>query len=221
LPRTTVQFEAETEDTRPIALRGTDRSSDAQFWFENSPKGHEVYGLANRALKQLVVMRAGPAVWTEICSRVGLEEEEFHDFQQYPDSITYEIINSASEKLGTPTNVLMTDFGRHWILFTSQSRYGHLFERAHDDLEEFLHQLNEIHNDVAESMPELVPPDFGVQKTDAGLVVLYASERDGLEPMVIGMLEGLVELYGSKGTVSQLRDSKYGENRFLITSPSA
>ncbi len=176
-----------------------------------------MYGLANRALKQLVLMRAGPAVWTEICTAVGFEEEEFDDLQQYPDSITYEIVGAASERLDTPAEELLRDFGRHWLLFTSQSRYGDFYKQADGDLEEFLLQLNGIHEIVAESMPELLPPNFGVEVSGSDLIVFYVSDREGLEPMVLGLLEGLMELFDFKGEVSQIDDSEYGESRFLIS----
>ncbi|MBC8188696.1 MAG: heme NO-binding domain-containing protein [Proteobacteria bacterium] len=187
------------------------------IWSVNQMKDSNMYGLANRALKQLVLMRAGPAVWTEICTAVGFEAEEFDDLQQYPDSITYEIVGAASERLDTPAEELLRDFGRHWILFTSQSRYGDFYQQADGDLEEFLHRLNGIHEIVAESMPELLPPNFGVEVSGSDLIVFYVSDREGLEPMVLGLLDGLMELFDFKGEVSQIDDSEYRESRFLIS----
>lgn len=125
------------------------------------------------------------------------------------------MVAQASERTGKSVASLLQAFGRYWILFTARSTYGDLLDGS-DDLESFLFQLNSLHESVATSMPKLIPPSFGVEPSDSGLIVLYVSEREGLEPMVTGLLEGLLETFGLDGDVHRLDDSSYGERRFLI-----
>ena len=142
--------------------------------------------------------------------------DHFVDLDQYPDEVTYRIVGAASEVLGMPASQLLREFGRHWILFTGHPAYSDLFDRS-DSFYEFLVDLDALHAAVAESMPKLVPPNFGVELVENGWIVQYVSERLGLEPMVTGLLEGLLELFAVDGTVKRIAPSEHGETQFLVS----
>ncbi len=178
-----------------------------------------MYGLVNRGLKEFIEYSASESTWRQIAGQVGLGDEPFVDLQQYPDELAYDIVGAACEALGSPADAFLRAFGRHWILFTAESAYGDLMSSS-SGLYEFLENLDRLHVSVAKSMPKLVPPNFGVEEIEAGWVVLYVSERSGLEPMVEGLLEGLLETFAVDGTVKQIADSSYGEKRFLISRSS-
>lgn len=175
-----------------------------------------MYGLVNRAIKELVLMQAGPGVWAELTQEVGFEAGSFVDDEPYPDELTYALVGAVSERLEMPAADVLRTFGRHWLLFTSQSRYGHLLDSFGTDFEEFLEHLDDLHQQVAGVLPGLQPPRFSVSETRAGLLVTYESEREALEPMVLGLLEGVLEFFGAKGTVQEAPRSAAGDARFLI-----
>ncbi len=179
-----------------------------------------MYGLVNRGLQEFIESSSDRSTWTQISARLGLATEPFVDLEHYPDEVTYRIVGTASEVLGVPAPQLLRGFGRHWILFAAESEYGDLIHSS-GDLLEFLVNVDALHTSVAELMPKLVPPSFGVEEVENGWVVLYVSERSGLEPMVEGLLEGLLETFAVDGTVKQITDSSYGETRFLISRSAA
>ena len=177
-----------------------------------------MYGLVNRAIKELVLMQAGPGVWAELTRDVGFEAGSFVDDEPYPDALTYALVAAVSERLEMPAAEVLRAFGRHWLLFTSQTRYGALLDSFGVDFEEFLEHLDELHQQVAVALPGLEPPRFSVNRTQAGLLVTYESEREALEPMVQGLLEGMLEFFGAKGSVQEAPRSAAGDARFLIVT---
>lgn len=166
-----------------------------------------MYGLVNRAIEELVNERAGSAAWEAVCRRAGNAPRQFASMQPYPDSLTYDLVAAASEVLQMPAEAVLRAFGRHWILFTAREGYGALLDAAGRDLRDFLLGLDALHARLAIPMPELVPPRFRVcEETDGTLRVSYASDRAGLAPMVLGLLEGLAERFEAKVRVSMQDD---------------
>ena len=168
-----------------------------------------MYGLVNRAIEELVLERAGAAAWNQVRKRAGVKVAGFVSMQAYPDEFTYGLVAAASQVLGMDPAEVLRAFGRHWILFTGREGYGPLLEAAGGDLRDFLLNLDALHARLGLSMPELVPPSFDVELVGEGVLrVQYRSQRAGLAPMVIGLLEGLGELFEEPVTVehAQARD---------------
>lgn len=171
-----------------------------------------MYGLVNRALHELVVARWGLPMWEEIRKRAELDVEEFNGFQAYPDSVTYRLVGAASECLNVSPESLLESFGEHWVLFTGQEGYGDLLDLAGANLVTFLQNLDALHVRVARSYPALVPPSFKCTDiTERSLLLHYFSSRDGLAPLVVGLIKGLgkrfntdvrVELLHARGPLS-------------------
>ena len=68
-------------------------------------------------------------------------------------------------------------------------------------------------------MPEMRPPSFVCEQLDDDRIRLeYWSERAGLAPMVVGLLDGLGEMYGVTVSVEQTVDRVQGadHDEFLI-----
>ncbi len=86
-------------------------------------------------------------------------------------------------------------------------------------LPEFLGNLDAMHARIVLSMPDLRPPSFLCEPLDDGRLTLqYWSERDGLAPMVLGLLAGLGELLEVQMTVTQtaFKASGSAHDEFLI-----
>jgi len=83
-----------------------------------------MYGLVNRAIKEHVLNAAGEQAWADICEGAGLKDDLFVAMDPYDDAITYNLVAAASEVLATPTDEILTGFGRYWILYTGAEGWG-------------------------------------------------------------------------------------------------
>ena len=155
-----------------------------------------MYGLLNRAIEELVTERAGRPIWEAVKRKAGVTVPCFVSLESYPDALTYDLVAAASEVLGEPTDAILRAFGRHWVLSTARGEFGPLFELAGSSFEAFLGHLDALHSHLVTSMPELVPPSFTLFWEREGVARLrYESSREGLAPMLVGLVEGLAELF--------------------------
>ncbi len=178
-----------------------------------------MYGLVNTAIRDLIVGEHGEAVWDRIRVRAGVQTSTFIAMNRYEDSVTYDLVAAASEELGAPQEQLLEALGVYWTKFTACQGYGDTLEFAGDTLETFLRNLDNMHARVALSFPELDPPSFEVENTDDGRLLLhYYSERPGLAPMVIGLLNGLGERFNQSLQIEHLPPEQSGQDHdcFLI-----
>lgn len=84
---------------------------------------------------------------------------------------------------------------------------------------EFLGNLDALHTRLALSMPELRPPSFVVTEVaEQQLLVEYYSTRAGLAPMVIGLLEGVGDMFGTPVVVTHRSSRESGGHcdEFLV-----
>ena len=63
-----------------------------------------MYGLINKAVRDLVLTRFGEAKWDEICRKAEVTEADFVSMEKYPDETTYRLVGAASEVLNTPAD---------------------------------------------------------------------------------------------------------------------
>ena len=170
-----------------------------------------MYGLVNRAVKDLITENFGAAKWQEVAISAGVDEE-FISMESYNDEVTYHLVGAASELLDIPAAELLRQFGNYWIRFTADEGYGHILSLFGDTLDEFLARLgNDLHGRVAVTMPELKPPQFRTEKiAQHTYLVEYKSHRKGLMPMVHGLLEGLAIRFGESANITHKRSDQEG-----------
>lgn len=155
-----------------------------------------MYGLVNKALAQMVVTLHGAHAWEKIKNRAQVDVDVFVSMDRYPDDVTYKLVGAASEVLGAPPDELLEAFGEYWTLYTSQSGYGEYFKVSGTRLKDFLANLDHLHARVGLIYPGMKLPSFTVQEIDdTSLLLYYRSEREGLAPMVTGLVKGLANLF--------------------------
>lgn len=175
-------------------------------WHLGCYRALNMYGLVNKAIEGLVCSQRGEASWEEVKRRAGLDLEGFIGLDAYPDEITYALVAAASAVLNVPAEELLEAFGEHWVEYTGREGYGGLLDAAGSTLPEFLLGLNNLHSRVRLLAPELRPPSFQCTDiTDGSLVLHYRSEREGLAPMVVGLLRGLGRRFRTPVTVTHTR----------------
>jgi len=155
-----------------------------------------MYGLVNKAIQDLVCEKFGEDKWKEIKRLSGFEDDFFIGLQSYPDSLTYSLVKNASSVLGADASVVMETFGEYWILYTANEGYGDMMDLAGNTLPDFLNNLDMLHNRINNIMPNLVAPQFSTRNETSNSVELeYRSHREGLNPMVVGLLRGLCKRF--------------------------
>jgi hypothetical protein len=179
-----------------------------------------MYGLVNKAVEQMVCTHHGQATWEAIRTLAGIDDAVFVSLNQYPDDITYRLVDAASATLGASHADILRAFGRYWTLYTAKEGYGDLIRMSGPTLFEALHNLDNMHARVSLTYAHLQPPSFACSdETDTTLLCHYYSHRAGLAPMVIGLLEGLAEMYSTPATVEQVarRDQGADHDVFRVT----
>ena len=151
-----------------------------------------MYGLVNKAIKDLVVNNHGQDKWDLICDEVGHEEADFISMSPYPDKLTYDLVGAASKVLKTDANSILEAFGEYWILYTAEQGYGDLLDLSGSTFVEFLGNLDILHLRINNMMPKLQAPLFSTRnETVNSIELVYKSHRKGLVPMLYGLIRGL------------------------------
>lgn len=171
-----------------------------------------MYGLVNRAIQQMVCAAHGTATWEEVKRRADLGDLEFFaSYEAYPDDVTHRLVAAVSEVLNLPASDVMHAFGTYWITYTANEGYEELLACTGETLPEFLDHLDHLHARAGLAFPELRPPSFRCRHAPDGAIDLeYRSSRQGLAPMVMGLLEGLGQRFDTPVLVEQTASRQLG-----------
>jgi len=183
-----------------------------------------MYGLVNQGVQDLVVELGGDELWATVKQRAGVELEAFVGMDVYPDDVTDRLVRAASATLGQAPAEVLRAFGKHWIRYTGRKGYGAVFETMGRTLPEFLGNLDAMHARLSLSMPHLEPPSFVCEQSGPDQLHLeYWSHRPGLAPMVVGLVEGLGEMFGLDVHMKQTMSTDEGadHDEFLIETEPA
>lgn len=176
-----------------------------------------MYGMVNQAVKDLVVTKFGNETWMRICEKANIPSEDFVFMQYYPDKLTYELVGAASGELSLSPAVVLSEFGKHWVLYTAKEGYGPMMDLFGADFKSCLKNLNNLHARMGMTMPNLTPPRFTFSEINENTYeVCYQSKREGLCPMVQGLLEGLAQKYGTEASIKLLDQKKNDGHVFQI-----
>jgi hypothetical protein len=179
-----------------------------------------MYGLVNKAIKDLVVQNHGMENWVEICRLSDFVEEDFVGLLPYPDSLTFTLIGNACRVLGADSEQLLEAFGEYWILYTANEGYAEMLNLAGDTFIDFLNNLDLLHHHVNNVMPELVPPQFSTRNQQSNSIELeYRSHRNGMIPMLRGLIQGLGKRFDMVVKTEQIEFKDKGDlcDVFLIS----
>ncbi len=158
-----------------------------------------MYGLVNRAIEQLVLSIKGEDSWARVCKKANWSDEGFVAMQTYDDAVTYRLVGAVSEELGISEHDVLKSFGEYWILYTAEEGYGAMLSMCGDNIRDFLTRMNQMHARIAVTMPDIRPPHFTIKDvSDTELHLTYESDREGLAPMVEGLILGLAKRFDQK-----------------------
>lgn len=155
-------------------------------------------------MRRLVSETSGADAWARIAERAD-SPESFAAMSYYDDAVTYGLVAAASAELGTPAEGLLRDFGHYWSMRVGPENYSDILGATGTDVVSVLRNLDEMHARLQSLYPDLRPPSFKVvDEADDSFEVHYSSERDGLAPFVVGLLEGLGDLYSTPAAVEHV-----------------
>jgi hypothetical protein len=178
-----------------------------------------MYGLVNKAVVDLVCTHFGEEAWQEIKRRAECDVDVFVGMDGYPDELTYRLVGAASEVLNLPAEKVLEAFGEYWVLYTAKEGYGEILRASGRDFTEFLMNLDAMHARVGIMMPNLNPPSFQVTDIAGDSIRLhYFSKRQGLGPMIVGLLKGLSSRFSTPIAVQHEKKAAEGadHDEFLI-----
>ena len=171
-----------------------------------------MYGLVNKAVVDLVTTKFGVETWNKIKQKAEVDVDVFVSMDGYPDDVTYRLVGAASEVLKITPEQVLEAFGEYWVLYTASEGYGPLLNASGSTLREFLKNLDALHARVALTMPNLRPPRFRlIDVDDTTMRLEYHSTREGLAPMVVGLLRGLGIRFKTDLDISHTRRADHDE----------
>jgi Haem-NO-binding len=148
----------------------------------------------------------------------GQKDACYMHMAAYDDQITYDLVECASKVLSLTSDQVLEAYGEYWVEYAGKTAYTHLMQAAGCDLRTFLSKLNDLHLKVSFTMPHLRPPTFVCEEIDQWTLRLqYHSVREGLAPMIAGLIRGLGNRFDQKAEVEQTAWRKdVGYDEFLI-----
>lgn len=179
-----------------------------------------MYGMVNEGVRQFIETNFDAATWAAICDKASVDNSHFERMASYDDEITYNLVGAICDHTGIASDAALEKFGAYWVEFVGSSSFGNLLKLAGRTFIEKLEGLDELHERVFVSMPNLKPPSFEVEELGEDTYHLhYFSQREGLAPMVIGLLHGLAQETGEKIEVAQVEAKAAGKDHdvFKVT----
>ncbi len=170
-----------------------------------------MYGLVNKAIKNMVCERFGEETWETIQQKAEVEVEVFLSMEPYPDDLTHRLVKAAALELGMSAAEILQAFGEYWILYIAKEGYGEMMDMTGDSMPEFLENLDNLHTRLGLSFPHYNPPSF--ECTDIqpdSLQLHYHSTRAGFAPMVKGLLKGLGERFQTEIDITETASREQG-----------
>ncbi len=156
-----------------------------------------MYGLVNNGVRKFIVDTHGEAVWRQICQKAEVQDDEFENLTAYSDDVTYSLVGAVSEVLSLPVPDVLEVFGQYWVGFSKSTAIGKLIDQGGETLMDRIRGLDEMHERIQMTMPHLNPPSFEFEeRPDGNHRLKYISPREGLAPMVVGLLHGMAEECG-------------------------
>ena len=115
---------------------------------------------------------------------------------------------------GLDINAALEGFGAHFFHYTVQSGYDQILRVLGRNLQDFLCNLDALHDHLANIYPGMEAPSFRCTEAEDGALLLhYYSRRSGLESIVIGLVKTIcTDVLNTKVTVNIL--GKKGENGY-------
>ncbi len=179
-----------------------------------------MHGAVNQAVEDLIIANFDERTWLKIKKESGFTDEMFLSNEPYPDQLTFDLVVATHNVTGMAVDDILKALGEHWVLETGVNKYGDLLKSGGDGFEQFISYLPKFHGRVMLLYPNIVPPEFEIEKIKEGKILLqYHSKRDGLTMFVYGLMTGIGKLFDHSVEVEIVNEKLKGSpnDSFLLT----
>ncbi|GAX36017.1 heme NO-binding domain-containing protein [Nodularia sp. NIES-3585] len=178
-----------------------------------------MYGLINKGIHDMVCSRFSEEIWQQIKQKAKVDTDVFLSMEGYPDDITHRLVKAASVVLNLSPSEIMEAFGEYWVQYTAEEGYGKMMDMTGETLPEFLENLDNLHTRLGIIFPQYQPPSFEcIDVEEDSLSLHYHSHREGLAPMVLGLVKGLGTRFDTEIEITQTKSKNDGaeHDEFLV-----
>lgn len=155
-----------------------------------------VYGLINKAMREMVREEFGEARWEDVISATEVPADSFLTMRCCDDAVTETLTAAVGRATGMSREACLERFGRYWMRVSGPRHYGDLMAMAGGTPLAFLENLDALHDRIRTTFVDYRPPRFAVEEASSGrFAVRYRSHRRGLTPFVRGLLMGIGERF--------------------------
>jgi len=170
-------------------------------------------GIINKGIQELVQAKFGVEAWDKVKKLAKCEEPFFSASEDYPDQMTLDLANAASEVSGLPLETVLIEFGKFWVPNTGAKSYSTFFNLAGKTAREFLLSMDKVHKHVTKSIANARPPSFEYEELpDGRLLMHYQSERK-LCAVLRGLILGVGIYFGEELQVKEIACTSNGAPR--------
>ena len=176
-----------------------------------------MYGLLLDSIQKFLTENYGERVWAAVRQRAGLKNRWFVTHELYSDQVMKDLVSAASQELGQPPSLIMRKFGEYFVQSIGHYGYARLLRVLGRDMRDFLNGLDDLHEYLRFSYPQMKPPSFFCEsETSQGMLLHYTTRRRGFIDYVMGQLITVGQIYGKELEVVQLSLDEMGEELHYV-----
>ena len=149
-------------------------------------------------LKEMVINKFDETFWTEALEYASVDTG-FHPVsnQEIEDKLAVKLVKSVIKTLNLNNRRFGEIFGNYWINHFARQKYCAFFDSC-KTVEEFMNQLNYIHQKITSNLPNPQPPSFKIDwENPLTANIEYISGRDFIH-IAVGLLKALGNYYGQE-----------------------
>ncbi|PIE07182.1 MAG: heme NO-binding protein [Rhodobacterales bacterium] len=195
-----------------------------------------MHGLVNRSFESFLEVTYGAPLWAAVVEDLDTGFDSFEAVLHYDDALSYQMLESASARLGKPPDMLLEDFGTFLVASPTAERIRRLLRFGGVDYEDFLASLEDLRGRARLAVPDLDLPQIEVGEQGGGTYRLAChSPHKGFGHVYLGLLRALADDYGALVLIDyegesggaeiltiQLADAEFAEGReFDLAAPVA
>ncbi|CAH8463182.1 unnamed protein product [Schistosoma turkestanicum] len=148
-----------------------------------------MYGLIVVGIQNYVESVYGEDVWMRILEKSNTGLLTFQTHNIYSDTVPERLFLAFSHETGESIENVTYETGLSFAAFTSDYGYENLLRVQGRDFISFLHNLDNLHEYLRLSYPNIRPPSFSVVKATSDCIRLkYSTKRKGYTHYVRGQL---------------------------------
>jgi len=166
-------------------------------------------GIINKGIQEMAETLLGADAWTKIKSKAGCEEPFFAVSQDYPDEMTIALATAASEVSGMSVDEVMFEYGKFIVPNSLKKQYPAYYALAGNSAQEFLCNMDTVHENVTRNIPNASPPRFEYEQTPDGKLLMHYKSDRGLCSVLRGLIAGVGDLFEEE---LEIRETACGRN---------